>query len=85
MIISKRFIDFFRPGDVVPDGTYDADTLDKLLAKGQFVEAGEDGAVPVVPLEDMTDQELKDLAKAREIKGYWSMKRQTLIETLKAD
>lgn len=85
MYISRRFIDYFRPGQVIPNDAYDASTFAKLLEKGHIVEADENGEAPPVPLEEMTDQELKDLAKEQEVKGYWSMKRDTLLEKLRGN
>jgi hypothetical protein len=38
---AARFIDFFRPGDTIPAGTYDAATLAKLVARGVLVEIEE--------------------------------------------
>jgi hypothetical protein len=35
---AARFIDFFRPGDTIPAGTYDAATLAKLVARGVLAE-----------------------------------------------
>ena len=36
-----KHIDFLRPGDDVPEKSYDAATLKRMLAKGLIVEAGQ--------------------------------------------
>ncbi|HEY1409160.1 MAG TPA: hypothetical protein VF434_09470 [Promineifilum sp.] len=36
-----RFFDRFRPGDTVPGGTYDDETLAKMVAKGLIAESPE--------------------------------------------
>ena len=43
--------------------------------------SGKNGAN--MDLESMTETELRDLAKAREIKGYSTMKKAELLEVLK--
>lgn len=35
MIKARRHIDFFRPGDEIPEGYYDPATLTRLIEKGQ--------------------------------------------------
>lgn len=50
--IARRHIDFFRPGDEVPEGYYDPATLARLIEKG-VVEAVEE-VVDVSP-EPVTD------------------------------
>ncbi len=80
--VVRRYIDRFIPGDVIPGNRYDRGELASMVANGMLVPIGDDGVIPVTPIVEMSDQELKNLAKDKGIKGYFRMKRETLIERL---
>jgi hypothetical protein len=61
---AARFIDFFRPGDTIPAGTYDAATLAKLVARGVVVEqefrAEQEFRIEIEePVKDAAEQEFR--------------------------
>jgi hypothetical protein len=58
--IARRFIDFFRPGDEIPDGYYDAVTLNSLIAKRHIEAVNEPPAMvePEKPAEPAAPQKV---------------------------
>ena len=46
--VAARFIDLYRPGDVVPPGRYEPEALARMLERGQIV-AVEDDRMDAVP------------------------------------
>lgn len=54
--IARRFIDFFRPGDEIPEGHYPPETLAKMVEKGQAEAVSVPPAIEAEP--DETDQKV---------------------------
>jgi hypothetical protein len=66
-IVATRFIDFFRPGDTIPDGTYDAETLAGMIANGQAAE--QEFRAIVEPTEEADEPAAAEKAPARSRKN----------------
>lgn len=56
---ATRFVDFFRPGQEIPAGHYDANTLKRLAEKGLIAPVDEGEAV------EETKRPRKQAAKAK--------------------
>lgn len=76
-VISKRFIDSFRPGDDLT-GQYDDDTLADFVRRGIARVEGQ-------ALDDLSLEELRETAKERGVEYYWQKGRETLLEELEED
>lgn len=84
IITAKRFLDEYRPGDIVPHDRYDAETL-AGLERSRLVVISQPTAAPtpVVDLDSMTKAELIEYAAAVAHKHPTRITKQDLIDGLR--
>jgi hypothetical protein len=81
MIISKRFLDNFKPGDVIPDGYYPPESIAHKLKHGRIVIVADEVTKKVVDYDNLTISELRAMVKAQGLKVSIRSKK-AMIEAL---